>query len=150
MRRRGGKKNKGCLIGCLVFIALWVVVTVIGAIVGPGRMRQTQETAALKDIQNIQTAATKYQTQFGRYPESLDELGTHSDRLSAGLAGGAKGGYQFTLQGGPAVYTLNANPLASNVIARRTFYTDQTQVVRENEGPAPASEASSVASSARH
>jgi type II secretory pathway pseudopilin PulG len=146
MRRRGRQKNKGCLIGCLIFIALWVVVTVIGVIVGPGRLRQTQETAALKDIQTIQTAANQYQAQFGRYPESLDEMGSRGGFTSTYFATGIQDGYQFTLQGGPAVYTLNANPLASNVIARRTFYTDQTQVVRENQGPEPAS----AASGARH
>jgi hypothetical protein len=146
MRRTGKQKNKGCLIGCLVFIALWVVVTVIGAIVGPSRLRQTQETAALKDIQNIQAAATRYQAQFGRYPESLDEMGSHGGFTPTYIGSGIQDGYEFTLQGGPEVYTLNANPLATNVIARRTFYTDQTQVVRENQSLEPAS----AASSARH
>jgi len=144
--RKGGKKNKGCLIGCLIFVALWVVMTAIGAIVGPGHLRKAQETAALIDIQTIQTAATTYQAQFGRYPASMDELGAHSSLISAELASGDKGGYQFTLQGGPAVYTINANPLASNVFAPRAFYTDQTQVVRESQGPEPAS----AASNARH
>jgi hypothetical protein len=57
-----------------------------------------------------------------------------------------QGGYQFTLQGGPAVYTLSANPVTFGRTGRRTFYTNQTQVVRESQGPEPAS----AASTARH
>jgi type II secretory pathway pseudopilin PulG len=119
-------------------------MTAIGVFVAPRSLRKAQETVALKDIQTIQTAVTTYQAQFGRYPASMDELGAHTSFISAELASGAKGGYQFTLQGGPAVYTINANALESNVCSPRAFYTDQTQVVRESQGSEPASAASSA------
>jgi hypothetical protein len=38
-------------------------------------------------------------------------------------------------QGG---YVINANPIAYNSSGSRTFYSDQSMVIRENYGPEPA------------
>jgi hypothetical protein len=107
-----------------------------------------REVAAVADIKTIHTAQTQYHSKFGRYAASLDELGpplggedgpARAALVQGDLPSGISGGYQITLQGGPSVYTINANPIAFGSTGRRTFYSDQTQVVRENRGREPAS-----------
>jgi type IV pilus assembly protein PilA len=137
--------------GCLILFALFVIAAIAVPILSRSARTRAQEVAALGDIQTIHTGQTQYHSQFGRYATSLDELGpptsekgpARADLVPAGLASGTNGGYQFTLQGGPSVYTINANPLTFNETGRRTFYSDETQVVREIRGPEPASAASS-------
>ena len=54
------------------------------------------------------------------------------------LAVGEKSGYKFTLSATQEGYAINADPVAFNSSARRTFYSDQTLVIRENLGWEPA------------
>ena len=75
-------------------------------------------------------------------PTSSAKGPARADLVQADLASGIEGGYQFTLQGGPSVYTINASPLTLHRTGRKTFHPDQTQVVRENRGAEPASAAS--------
>lgn len=126
------------------------ILLIIGAIAVPrlntARM-QSQEMAAVRQIGTIHSAQTMYFSQFGKYAQSLTELGPPAsgqpgpqgaDLLPGDLAAGAKTGYQFTLTPTPTGYAVNANPMTYNSTGRRTFYSDQTLVVRENWGQEPA------------
>lgn len=136
------------LIELLIVIA---IILIIAAIAAPklDKMRMhSQETAAIQQIKTIQTAQTQYYSQFGRYATALPELGppasgeagpAAADLIPGDLALGTKTGYQFTMQGGPAGYGINANPTTYNSTGRRTFFSDQTLVIRENWGQEPAS-----------
>jgi hypothetical protein len=53
-----------------------------------------------------------------------------------------KQGYKFTVGTIPGGYTINANPVVYGSDGTRTFYSDQTMVVRENYGPEPATPSS--------
>ncbi len=141
--RRGGFS----LIELLIVIA---IILIIAAIAGPklsqARMH-TQEMAAIRHIGTIHTAQTQYYSQFGRYANSLAELGPPasgqpgpggSDLIPGDLALGKKTGFQLALQGTPTGYTVNASPETYNNTGRRTFYSDQTLVIRENWGQEPA------------
>lgn len=137
--------------GCLILLAVLVSAAIIAPILSRGTRARALEATALADIQTIHTAQAQYHAQFGRYAASLDELGPNNigakgaaraDLLQGNLPSGIKDGYQFTLQGGPSVYTINANPHTFNTTGRRTFYSDETKVVRENRGAEPASVAS--------
>jgi type IV pilus assembly protein PilA len=110
-----------------------------------------QETAAILNIRTIHTAQVQYFTQFDRYARSLSELGPPSkgsagpssaDLIPADLAAGTKSGYTFTLHGGPKGYTLNANPVKYGSTGRRTFFSDDSLVIRAHFGPEPATAAS--------
>jgi len=142
------RKRRGfTLIEMLIVVA---IVLIIAAVAIPridkARM-QAQETAAVRQIQTIHTAQAQYYSQFGRYAAKLEELGppTSGQEGPAGagllpgdLAKGIKTGYQFALQGGPGGYTINANPQTFNGTGRRTFFSDQTMIIRENWGQEPA------------
>ncbi len=100
---------------------------------------RAREQAALQQLVTIQRAQTRYFSRFVRFATKLEELGpTGANLVPADLAKGVKTGYQFTLTGGPASYTINANPVNFGTTGRRTFFSDQSKVVRENWGSEPA------------
>jgi hypothetical protein len=110
-------------------------------------LSHTREMAAIKQIQTIQAAQTQYYSQFGKFATKLEELGppeggpegpTAAGLISGDLAKGIKTGYQFSLIGGPTGYVINANPVNFGTTGRRTFFSDQSNVVRENWGAEPA------------
>lgn len=149
MKKRNVFRNRRgfTLIEMLIVVA---IVLIIAAVAIPrldkARM-QTQETAAVRQIQTLHTAQAQYYSQFGRYATKLEELGPPTSGQEgpsgAGLipgdfAKGTKSGYLFIVQGGPGGYTINANPETFNSTGRRTFFSDQTMVIRENWGAEPA------------
>jgi type II secretory pathway pseudopilin PulG len=126
------------------------ILLILGAIAVPrlntSRM-QAQEMAAIRQVGTIHSAQTMYFSQFGKYAQSLQELGppasgqpgpAGADLIPGDLAQGAKTGYQFLLANTPVGYTINANPVTYNSTGRRTFFSDQTLVIRENWGSEPA------------
>jgi hypothetical protein len=54
------------------------------------------------------------------------------------LADGKNSGYVFTVQNTPTGYAVTAVPETFNSTGRRTFYSDQTLVVRNNWSQDPA------------
>jgi hypothetical protein len=107
-----------------------------------------QEMAALAEIQTVNKMEIQYYSQFGTYATSLAQLGppaqggtegpASSGLIPSNLATGSSGGYNFTLTQTPSGYALSAVPKAFNSTGRRTFYTDQTDVVHQNWGQDPA------------
>ncbi|HLK70155.1 MAG TPA: prepilin-type N-terminal cleavage/methylation domain-containing protein [Bryobacteraceae bacterium] len=139
------------LIELLIVIAIILVIITIAV----PKYQKTQifvrETAAMKAIQTIHTMEIQYQSQYGRFAASLTELGppasgapspAAADLISTDLASGLKGGYKFTVAGTPGGYTINANPVVYGSDGTKTFYSDQTMVIRENYGPEPATASS--------
>ena len=98
-------------------------------------------------IRTIHTAQAQYNSQYGRFATSLAELGppasgapsaAAADLIPADLAGGERHGYRFTMTGNGVEYQILAVPISFGVTGSRTFYSDQTMVIRENDGPEPA------------
>ena len=130
------------------------IILIIGTIALPklNRARMyAQETAAIGAIRALHQAQTQYYSQFGRFAASLTELGppasgnlnaAAADLIASDLASGRKGGYKFAVAVHPQGYTINAEPDAFGNTGSRTFYSDQSLVVRENNGPEPATVAS--------
>lgn len=150
--RRMSRRSAGfSLIELLIVIAIILIIATI-ALPKLNRARMyAMETAAIRHIQTIHTAQTQYFSQFGKYAPSLTELGpptsgqanaAAADLIPGDLASGDKGGYKFTLVGNPAGYTVNANPTAYNSTGSRTFFSDQSLVIRENYGQEPATDKS--------
>ena len=105
--------------------------------------RYAQETAALRNLQTLNTAQVQYNSQFGRYARSLTELGpSASNLILPDLASGEKQGYKFTLTVTPEGYSIQAVPMVFGSTGSRTFYTDQSLILRENYGPQPATASS--------
>ncbi len=61
-----------------------------------------------------------------------------ADLISKDLTEGKKSGYIFTVTATPTGYAVSAVPESFNSSGRRTFYSDQTLVVRNNWSQEPA------------
>lgn len=146
------RKRKGfSLIELLIVIAIILIIVTVALPKLNNATRYAHETAAIKAIQTIHTMQVQYNSQYGRYATSLAELGppasgapsaAASDLIGNDLAGGEKSGYKFTMTGTPGGYIINANPVNYGTSGSRTFYSDQSMVVRENYGPEPATQSS--------
>jgi len=141
-RRRGFS-----LIELLIVIAIILVIVTIAVPQYNKQMMSAHETAAIQAIQTIHAVETQYYSQFGRYAVSLAELGppasgaanaAAADLISKDLTEGKKSGYIFTVVATPTGYAISAVPEAFNSSGRRTFYSDQTLVVRNNWSQEPA------------
>ena len=142
------RKRRGfSLIELLIVIAIILIIITI-AVPNLTRARMhAQVTAAIGAIKTIHTAQVQYYSTYGRYATSLAELGppasgsasaSAADIISNDLAQGKKQGYLFNMTGSGGGYVLNAQPETFGTSGDRTFYSDQTMVVRENYGPEPA------------
>ena len=108
---------------------------------------QANELSAIRMVGTIHTTQAQYQSQFGKYAVTLQELGpppsgqpgpAAADLIPGDLAKGKKSGFVFQMQGTPGGYTLTVVPETYNSSGRRSFYSDQSMVIRENWGPEPA------------
>jgi prepilin-type N-terminal cleavage/methylation domain-containing protein len=145
-RRRGFT-----LIELMIVIAIIVVLVSIAAPQFSNYLMNAKETSAMGAIRTIHIAQTQYSSQFGRYATSLVELGppasgqsgpAAADLIAGDLAQGVKGGFKFVVEQTPTGYRVTATPVNYNGDGRRSFYSDQTMVLRQNWGPDPATAAS--------
>jgi type IV pilus assembly protein PilA len=142
------RRNQGfSLIELLIVISIILIIITIAVPKYQQTMRFTRETAAIKAIQTIHTMEVQYQSQYGQYATSLAQLGppqsgapspASADLISSDLSAGEKQGYKFTLTGTQGGYAINANPVSYPTSGSRTFFSDQSMVIRENYGPEPA------------
>ncbi len=141
-RRRGFS-----LIELLIVIS---IILIIAAIAVPKMNKQlmlAREQAAIRQIGTIHQAETQYYSQFGNYAQSLAALGppasgapgpNASDIIPKNLADGKNSGYLFTVTGSPTGYSVTAVPEAFNSTGSRTFFSDQTLVIRQSYTAEPA------------
>jgi len=139
------------LIELLIVIA---IILIIAAIAVPKMNKQimaAHEMAAIREIGTIHTGEMQYYSQFGRYAQNLAELGppasgapgpAAADLLPKNLSDGKASGFIFTLIGTPTGYSVTAVPEQFGSSGSRTFFSDQTLVVRQNYTAEPATIAS--------
>ncbi|MBK5291802.1 MAG: type II secretion system protein [Acidobacteriia bacterium] len=151
MRLKNRRRNGFSLMELLIVVAILLIIATIAVPKLNTARMHTQEMAAIRHIGTIHTAQTQYFSQFGRFAVSLAELGppasgqagpSGSDLIPGDLALGTKIGYVFLIQGTPTGYAVTANPVTFGSTGRRTFYSDQNLVVRENWGQEPANASS--------
>jgi len=84
---------------------------------------------------------------YQRYATSLTELGpptsgqagpSGADLISKDMASGTKNGYKFQMVQTPQGFNVIAVPVQFGNTGRRTFFADQTGVIRQNWGAEPA------------
>ena len=135
------------LIELLIVIAIILIIITIAVPKYNRTQMYMRETAAVRAVQTIHQMEVQYQSQYGRFANSLAELGppqsgaagpAAADLIGRDLSEGEKQGYRFTLTGGNGGYVLNANPVTYNSSGSKSFYSDHTMVIRENSGPEPA------------
>jgi type II secretory pathway pseudopilin PulG len=117
-------------------VEVLVVTAIVGAIVSLGAPMlksghipvSGRERTAVREMQSVVQAQARYRARFGRYAGSLDEVGAPE-----------KDGYLFAMVLTRTGYALVASPRIYLLDGRRTFYVNQSGVVRESRGERPAS-----------
>ena len=135
----------------LIVIAIILIIAAIALPKLDKARMYSLEMAAIRMIGTVHTMETQYYSQYGRFAVNMAELGppasgqagpTAADLIPGDLASGVKSGFNFVLQGGPNGYTLTVTPQVYNSTGRRSFFSDQTMVIRESWGSEPATAAS--------
>ncbi|MBV9301015.1 MAG: prepilin-type N-terminal cleavage/methylation domain-containing protein [Acidobacteriaceae bacterium] len=149
LRRRRASERGFSLIELLIVIAIILIILSIALPQMSKSRMHAQEMAAIAQIGTIQKAQVQYYSQFGQYATSLSQLGPPTSSgaaegpqsaglIPASLANGSSSGYNFTVAQTPTGYAVSAVPKAFNSTGRRTFFSDQTGIIRENWGQDPA------------
>lgn len=139
------RQNGFSLIEILVVVA---IISIIAAIAIPNLLRAkivSDEGSAVSSLRAVNEACVLYATTYGDYPTTLRKLGpaatatsTAADLIDSVLASGTKSGYKLifaatAISNGTATsYTIKANPVVRGVTGQRSFFTDQTGVIRTN------------------
>jgi type IV pilus assembly protein PilA len=147
--QRGRRRNQAgfSLIELMIVIAIILIIAAIAVPKMNNQVMSAREMAAIRQITTIHQAETQYYSQFGRYAKNLTELGppasgapgpASADLIPKVLSEGKNGGYIYTVSETPTGYAVNANPETFGSSGRRTFFSDQTLVVRNNWTQEPA------------
>jgi hypothetical protein len=110
-----------------------------GGVQRVGEGVRPNEIVAIQTLVTLNVAHTQYFEAYRRYAASLAELGPPADLIPASLVAGVKSGYKFTMVGSPQGYTVNAEPEVFHTTGTRSFFTDQSGVIREHIGKGSAS-----------
>ncbi len=111
-----------------------------------------QEIAAIQTIKTVHTAQVQYFSQYGAYAKSLSQLGPATNGppgaqgaalIPADLAAGETRGYKFSLQTEGQKYSVQARPVSYGKTGNRSFYSDESMIIRQNSDDAPATVQSS-------
>lgn len=145
---RAGTIVLGLVIGvALVVLLLWQSISL------PHRVPANEPTA-VGSLRTLNTAAIEYQSTYKNgFPPTLQALAqppygqqascTAADLIESTLASGKKAGYLITYTPGPTVkyavagcprgveaYTLSARPVSYGKTGVRSFFTDQSAIIR--------------------
>ncbi len=151
-RRRAGQRGFS-LIELLIVIAIILIILSIALPQMSKSRMNAQEMAAIREVQTINQAQIQYQSQFGQFATSLAQLGPPASAggtegpdaaglIPASLASGSASGYNFTVTPTPQGYAVSAVPKQFNSTGRRTFYSDQSGITRQNWSQEPATASS--------
>ncbi|HEY2846111.1 MAG TPA: prepilin-type N-terminal cleavage/methylation domain-containing protein [Bryobacteraceae bacterium] len=151
--KRYSRRRRGfTLIELLIVISIILVILAIAVPKMNTQMQGAREMAVIREIGSIHQAETQYYSQFGKYAAGLAQLGPPAggpegpeaaNIIPKVLSDGKKNGYTYTVAATPTGYSVSAVPDSFGNSGRRTFYSDQTLVIRNNWGQEPATPTSS-------
>ncbi len=148
LQKRRSRQRGFSLIELLIVIAIILIILSIALPQMSKSQMHAREMGAIATLKTINTVQTQYQSTFGQYAGSIGALGPPpsdgtegaqaANLIPPNLATGTSGGYNYTVTQTPLGYSAVAVPKAYNNTGRRSFYTDQTGVIRENSTQEPA------------
>ncbi len=112
------------------------IIVLLAAIAIPNLLRarlSANEATAIAAMRTVSTAAESYRAAQSppAYPTNLSALSSaNPPYIDSVLGSGNKSGYTFTWTGGGTTYEVVAAPQTANVTGVRSFYVDQSGVVR--------------------
>jgi type II secretory pathway pseudopilin PulG/DNA-directed RNA polymerase subunit RPC12/RpoP len=144
----GGMAMTGLILG-YGSVAI-IPILIIAAIAIPNLLAartSANEASAVGAIRTLNTATITYQATYTKYPMTLAAMGgveggTPTEEaaglIDQQLASGMKSGYIFTYtpkldENGVAIgYSVTADPATPGTTGRRSFFSDETAVIRES------------------
>lgn len=132
------------LVEIMIVMAVLVSLAIIAI---PGFLRArviANESSAIGSLRTISTACESYRSMQNpsTYPPDLATLGTENPPyIDPTLASTQKQGYNFTYALVNAnQYTCTATPITPNITGVRTFFVDESGVIRVNDASGAAVE----------
>ena len=128
------KNSRGfSLIELLIVVA---VIGIIAAIAVPNFVQSKKaanEASAIASVRSLITAQITYATTVGvgKFANGMAEL-QGAGFIDEVLASGNKDGYSISTTGIGNSFTINADPVTRGTTGERSFYGDQTGVIRFN------------------
>lgn len=135
------------LIELLIVISIILIILAIALPRFNKAVMAGREMAAQATVKTLHSAEAQYYSTYGKYPESLAQLGkptsgaasaAAADLVGADLAKGEKQGYKYNVQATPTGYSINADPVTFGNSGSRTFYSDQSGEIHAHNGAEPA------------
>lgn len=126
-------KNGFTLVEIMIVVA---IIVLLAAIAIPNLLRarlSANEATTIAAMRTISTAAESFRAAQSppAYPSNLSALSSATPPyIDSVLGSGNKSGYTFTWAGGGNTYDVTAAPQAANVTGVRSFFVDQSGVVR--------------------
>ena len=135
MRTLVGRKGF-TLVEIMIVVA---IIALLAAIAIPNLLRarlNANEAAAIASLRTVSTGCESFRAAQSpvTYPANLAALsGANPPYIDATLGGGTKQGYTFTYALVSAnQYTCTGAPVTANVTGTRTFFVDESGVIRLN------------------
>ena len=130
------KREQGfTLIELMIVVA---IIAIIAAIAIPSLLNARKagnEASAISSMRTLTTVNEQYRTRFGTYAGALGDLET-SGYIDSVLGGGTKSGYDFSTYASATENTweVTADPSDPGTTGDRSFFVDQTGVIRGTAG----------------
>jgi len=126
-------------------IELLFVITIIGIIASfaipflDSSKMAARETSAINNVHSLVTAQMNYSLTkgFGNYATTLSTLAT-SGYIDSVMGSGTKNGYLYSLSAGGVAFSVQARPITYSSTGNRSFFSDESAVIRYNSADAPA------------
>ena len=126
-------------------IEIMFVITIIGIVASfaiPYLSETTaaaRESGAITNVRSLVTSQLNYSLtkSFGSFAADLATLQA-SGYIDSVLGSGTREGYLYSLSGNSIAFTIQARPITYGSTGNRSFFSDESAVIRYNSADAPA------------